>query len=193
MYKSNAVLLDTYDSGEYDIFAFFFTQDFGKIQVKARGVKKNTTKQGAFFSSLSLLNISFVLGKYAPILTSISESESHNVLDNNFLSCAYISSFLKLINALVYEYESDMNIWNLLISMYEESESILEKGLNPQSLSGVFWSLEKKWLISLIHILGATLGPDINIQDRNKLVDRKIRDTLARVSDKQVSFFGLSS
>ena len=181
MYQTHAIVLTSQESGEHDSFVSFFTQEFGKIRVKVRGAKKHTTKQGTFLDSFSLLHICFVFGKYSPILTSVSQAQCFCNIQNSLYALGYVQSFLELVDNVVYEHQKDLHIWELLKSVLVGTNADTHQDL---------WSAEKKWLLSLLYILGSAFPNNRVSYKKNILLDKDIRVALEQVSNTHISFFG---
>lgn len=191
MYKTEAVVLQNREHNEHDSLVSFFTAEFGKINIRVRGSKKPQTKQGAFLSPFSVLHISFILGKHAPILTGASEEQSYRIGSNAY-ALGFVTSFFQLVDALVYEYEKDEQMWNLLTVVLLDTEYIISHYSQQEHHIQALWYGEKKWLVQLLHILGSAFSYNEVSYKKNIVIDKAICKSLQQVSNVQVSFFGLS-
>lgn len=72
MYSTEGVVLKKSDAGETDVLFTLYTKEYGKIRVRAQGVKKESAKLKGHLETLSLSSVSFVLGKNGERLTHAS-------------------------------------------------------------------------------------------------------------------------
>lgn len=191
MYKTEAVVLQDRQHNEHDSLVSFFTAEFGKMQIRVRGSKKPTTKQGIFLSPFSVLHISFILGKQAPILTGAFEQQGYSI-GSNVYALGFINSFFQLVDTLVYDYDKDARLWNLLTVALLDTEYIVSHYSQQQHQIQALWYGEKKWLVQLLHILGSEFLYNKVLYKKKIVVDRAICKALQQVSNVHASFFGLS-
>lgn len=192
VYKTDAVVLQDSVYNEYDSLISCFTPEFGKIHIKVRSSKKPTTKQGLFLSPFSILHISFILGKQSPILTGVFEQQEHSAISSNVYALGFVGSFFQLVDALVYEYEKDTKLWNLLTVVLLDTTYIISHYSQQEHQIQALWYGEKKWLVQLLHILGSAFLYNEVSYKKKVVIDKEIRKALQQVSNTSVSFFGLS-
>jgi len=73
MYSTSGVVIQKKDKGENDQLITFFTKDYGKIVLIAKGIRKSTSKLSGHVGLFSFSEIGFVLGKAYKVLTSAIE------------------------------------------------------------------------------------------------------------------------
>ena len=107
-----AVVISRRDFRENDQIISFYTKDFGRLDLLAKGIKKITSKLSGNLTLGNLVEIEVANGKEINHLIKIN---SVNLLQKNkqYLSRQYI---LNLVYKLVKEQEKDERIFNLLIS-----------------------------------------------------------------------------
>ena len=191
MYRTDAITLHSFEHNEYDSLVSFFTTEFGKVRVRVRSSKKPTTKQGIFLSSFSILNISFILGKQSPLLTGVVEQQEYCSINSNAYAFGFVSSFFQVVDTVLYDYEKDAHMWNLLQIALLDSEYITSHYSQQEHQIQALWYGEKKWLVQLLRILGSDFLYNKVSYKKRVVIDTEIRNALQRVSNTRISFFGL--
>jgi DNA repair protein RecO len=191
MYTTAAIVLKSITSGEADELTSCYTRDFGKIMIKARGAKKRTTKQGNFTHPFSLLRLSFILGRNGgAILSGVRDEYTHNALAADLYACGYVSSFLRLCDEIAYEGQHDKKLWQLLVSVLSEGDTIAKS--NTQDKRALLWHKEKMWLVQLLDVLGVRPST-LNIESvrSQPQLDAYLKRLLQQKFERPISFFGL--
>jgi len=189
VYQTNAIVLARRPLGEHDELVSFYTQDFGKLVIRVRGIKKTTTKQGNFLHTFGVTGISFILGKGGPLLSGVVSVRAYPGVTNHLLAHGYTGSFLALCDKLLYEYAKDDALWKLLVTVLEEAEQISqEEGEAKETL----WAKEKMWLVSLMETLGVLPRMLHTEKAANKSqFDHYLQRVLEDKFNTPLSFFGL--
>jgi DNA repair protein RecO (recombination protein O) len=68
-HTSEGIVLTKTPYGEFDALFSIYTKEFGKIRARAQGVKKEGAKLKGHLEPLSLVAVTFVLGKHGERLT----------------------------------------------------------------------------------------------------------------------------
>lgn len=108
IYTTEAVILKKRDYGEADRVFSFYTKDFGRVEVKAQGVRYLKSKLRYHLTNPSLLKISFVdtSNEYYR-LVGVEELESFKNVKS--------ARFLNLLERLVQGQQKDEKIWKDLV------------------------------------------------------------------------------
>ncbi|MEX0916746.1 MAG: recombination protein O N-terminal domain-containing protein [Candidatus Spechtbacterales bacterium] len=192
MYTTDAVLLSVRESGEHDLFASFFTRDFGKVTAKVRGARKHTTKQGNFLHSFARARISFILGKGGALMAGVTSEYEYPAISQNLIASGYTTSFLSLCDKLIYEYASDEKLWGAIEAVLVSAESIASSSADERQKREALWKEEKMWIIGLLEVLGLGTS-DVRLEGaRDKAhLDQYLHAALQSKCNTPVSFFGM--
>jgi len=119
IYTTEAVILKKRDYGEADRVFSFFTKDFGRMEIKAQGVRYLKSKLRYNLSGLSFLRIAFVSsGNEFCRLVDVEENLvlSDTRKDLGKTKCALRIFFL--LDRLVQGQERDKELWNKIYNFF---------------------------------------------------------------------------
>ncbi len=113
-YHTKGFLIDKKNQGEADQLLTVYSQEFGKIKVLGRGIRKihSKLKYGADLFNLS--DIEFIQGKKVKTLTDIRVVESFGGAKKNLERLKVLSGIGNSLDLLIPREEKDENIWELL-------------------------------------------------------------------------------
>lgn len=108
--------------GEADRVFTIFTQDFGKLEILGRAIRKITSKLRAGADIFNLSEIEFIQGKTSKTLTDAILIEKFKNLksDPEKLEAAYKTA--DVLDSLIGFEEKDEKIWQLLITTFRNIE-----------------------------------------------------------------------
>ena len=134
-YKTEAVVLDKEEMGEYDSRVFFYTKELGKVSAKATSARKITSKLSAHLEPLNLIKLRLVHKNNFMITDAL-------VIDNftNWRQSANLGQVLEMLNfvkEMTFEGQDDYQLWTTLKSVLYSSTisyiSLLKVfGFDPQ-------------------------------------------------------------
>lgn len=184
MYSTEALILNRISNGEADELVSFYTKDFGKLVIKAKGAKNFTTKQGNFLHELSVVRISFIFGRRFYILSGINNIKTYSRISQDFLAIGYISGFFLLCDKLFYENYKDEEMWYLLNKVFEDTE----KAFKTNELASALWYHEKSWILSMLSSLGL-ISEKLEVQNikSKRQLDKYINNLL----EGKIEHFGM--
>lgn len=96
--KTEAVVLSSKNYKEVDKIITFYTSEFGKIKIKARGVQKIKSKLNSTLQPFNLLEIFFVRGRMFPVIAECLGKERLIFYENNFKKIVYGLYLLDLVD-----------------------------------------------------------------------------------------------
>ena len=111
-----SVVLNRKDFRESDQLITVYTQDAGKVELLARGVKKINSKNSAFLEPIFLVDLEFVPGKELFHLTKVVPQVCFNKILLNLEKMRLLNYTLKVFNQVVGLGEKDPLLFNLLVS-----------------------------------------------------------------------------
>ena len=131
-YKAQAIILKRRNLGEADRILTVLTRGEGKIQVKAPGVRKITSRRS---SHVELLNLSTLTlygnTRFLPIVTEAQTLEDFSGIKNNLKKIGYAYYICELMNGLCAEGEENRGVFYLLsatlfaLSKTDQSELVV--------------------------------------------------------------------
>lgn len=115
-YSSKAITLSVIPSGESDLYATFYTKEYGRIGAIVPAARKESSKHRYAMQEHSLLSIRFILGKrgYRIIGTA---SDTQLTLYKSMEVQKSIAQVVSIINTLVHGQEQDEKLFTLLETM----------------------------------------------------------------------------
>ena len=123
MYATKGVILKKIDAGEADAFLVIYTEDFGKIQALAQGVKKEGARLKGHCEPLNLSGFQFVLAKNRERLTHAEMQEYWPGIRQGPEKMGAAWQILSLFDKHCLLGQKDEGLWNLLVAAL----SLLEK------------------------------------------------------------------
>jgi len=149
-YKTKGIVLKRKDVGEADKIITVFSDRYGKIIARAKGVRKILSKNGGSIELFILADFVFAEGKNFDILVGASIINSFKNIRNNLKKTAIAYYFVELVDKLTSEKEGSNKIFGLLLESFSFLDSKKEKlliypyfELNLLSYLGYFPQLEK--------------------------------------------------
>ena len=153
----DAIVLKRRNIGEADRIVTLFTKQYVKIQVKAIGVRKISSRRSSHIEPLNEVRCSLYKGKGMPILTEIATGETYADIKRDLQRVGFAYHLCELVDGLCPEGQENTQIFfllkNTLIFLAEENDNIasivhqFEKQLllllgylpTPQSVQTVFF------------------------------------------------------
>ncbi len=113
-YRTKGIVLSKSDSGEADQIFILYTQDFGKIEVVGRAIRKITSKLRVGIDIFYFTEIEFIQGKNRKTLTDAIAINKFLKIRKNSEILASISQITEAVSRLIPAEKKDEAIWNLL-------------------------------------------------------------------------------
>jgi len=112
-YRTKAIVLKKEDRGEADQVFTLFSQEFGKIEVVGKAIRKINSKLRAGIDTSYLVEVEFIQGKNQKTLTDAIVIEKNT---NSFEVQELFGKILDSVDSLVVKEEQDERVWELLYS-----------------------------------------------------------------------------
>lgn len=123
--RTKAIILKKQATNEYDQFVTCYTEEFGKITAIAKSILKPTSIQAMHLDLFNLVSFDLINGRGIPIITGAQSENNFLSIKNNLPSLAISYFFAETADKLFFDYQKDEDMWNFLISLFEE----LNRGL----------------------------------------------------------------
>jgi len=114
LYKTKGIVLGSRPFDETGKLVTFFTNDYGKIRVIAKGAKRPTSKFGGRIETFSLLELLIAGGRNLDILSQCETIESFQKLRESEDTIRMGLYFIRVIDAATVEGQKNANLFKLL-------------------------------------------------------------------------------
>ncbi len=141
-FKTTGVVIRRRNVGEADRMLTVFTKHHGKITVKARGVRKITSRRSSHIELLNLVSLSLYKGRVMSTLTEVESIDNFSDIKENLRSVGFAYHICELIDGLCAENQENSKVFSLLCD-------VLEKLTNRQDQELVVSTFEKQLLDAL--------------------------------------------
>lgn len=114
VYKTEGIILKKTDLNDTDRLLTVYTEKFGKILVRARGVGKRESKLKSLIEPFNVYELMLARSKNIDVLANSYAIKEFLYLRNNLPALALAFYFSELMDKLVVAPEQDENLWALL-------------------------------------------------------------------------------
>lgn len=138
----DGIILKRKNVGEADRLVTVFTKQFGKMQLKAVGVRKIASRRASHIELLNVVRCGIYKGKGMPILTEIATQESFSFLKTDLTKVGFAYHICELIDGLCPENQENPAIFSLLRDVFTKLEQ-------EEELASIIHEFEVKLLTFL--------------------------------------------
>ncbi|MGE4554611.1 MAG: DNA repair protein RecO [Candidatus Paceibacterota bacterium] len=125
--SSNAFVIKKENIDENDRLYTFYTEDFGKLNLIAKGAQKTKAKLSGHLEIPSYVWIKFSLGQKDRLISAL-EKEPFLEIKHNFWALEFSFEILKFLDAFTPFYQKDTNLWFLLFETFFYLKENLNRG-----------------------------------------------------------------
>lgn len=148
--KTEGIIIKRVNVGESDRILTVFTKKEGKIQIKAKGVRKISSRRSSHVELLNLSSLTLYNGGRNPILTEASTINAHLSIKNNLRKVGVAYHLCELVNGLCADHQENIAVFNLILNSLERLEneegSVLIKEFEKDILTLLgFWPKDKEF------------------------------------------------
>lgn len=118
-YRTEGVFLKKDDRGEADQLFTIFTEDFGKLEILARAIRKIKSKLRSASCLFYLSEIEFIQGKTYKTLTDAILIEKFKNLRKNPGRLDFAYKIADSLDSLLTQEEKDDSIWRLILETFK--------------------------------------------------------------------------
>lgn len=119
-YVVEGIVLKRRNVGEADRILTVLTRQQGKIQVKAVGVRKITSKRSSHIEPLNHVTMSLYKGKGMSVLTEIATRESFGTLKEDLQKIGFAYHLCELVDGLCPEGQENSQVFDLLLGVLSD-------------------------------------------------------------------------
>lgn len=115
-FRAEGIIIKRKNYGEADRLITIFTRQFGKLQVKATGVRKITSRRSPHVELLNYTEVALYQGKHYPILVEAVTKNLFSDIKNDLTKVGFSYHLCELIDGLCPENEEHESVFQLLKS-----------------------------------------------------------------------------
>lgn len=142
-FKTEGIVIKRRNFNEADRIITVFSKRNGKINIKASGVRKITSRRSPHIELLNYSIFSLHQGKNMPVLTEVESLENFALLKKDLKKVGLAYHICELIDGLCAENQENYHIFNLL-------QNTLRNLTKEDDLQGIIYKFE----IQLLTLLG---------------------------------------
>lgn len=124
--KTEGIIIRRFNTGEADRILTVFTKSEGKIRVKAKGVRRISSKRSPHIELLNYTMLTLYTGKGMPFVTEAETIEDHAVLKQDLQKIGAAFHLCELVDGLCAENQEHTFLFPLLL----QTLSAISKGSN---------------------------------------------------------------
>ena len=114
---TEAFVLDREDFKEHDGMVHLYTEELGKVSVRARGLKKILSKSSAHLEPLNFVQVRLMNMKsgYYQVIDALPHDEiSVRAKKKDLRQCGTMLAMADFVNKMTYELHPDRYLWNVI-------------------------------------------------------------------------------
>lgn len=129
-FKTKGIVIKRHDVHEADRIIVVYTREFGKLRVKARGVRRITSRRAAHIELLNYGQLTLYKGSQTPVLVEAEVLNSFSEIKHNLRKIGFAYHICELIDGLCPEGQEQREVFYLLkntlneLTLAEDEESI---------------------------------------------------------------------
>lgn len=176
-YKTEGIIIKRRNFGEADRMLTVFTKHGGKMQVKAVGVRRISSRRSSHVELLNLSILSLYQGRTLPILTEAQTIENFMEVKEDLRKVGFAYHICELVDSLCPENQENRSVFFLL-------EDTLRRLIDAKYVAPLVGEFEKSLLMRLGFYPHVSYAQNINTQAFiEQILERKLRskDFLSRV------------
>ncbi len=140
-YKTQAIILARKNFGEADRILILFTKHYGKIRVRAPGIRKTTSRKAAHLELFNLASLFLAQGKNLDIVTEATTLNNFSMLRKDLKKVSLAYYFCELVDGLCAEREENQEVFNLLLEAFRKLEIDGNDNLKDDFACRLLWNL----------------------------------------------------
>ena len=118
-FKTEAIILKRRNVGEADKLLTIFSKKLGKIQVKAAGIRKLTSRRSPHVELFNLSELSLYQGRSMPILTEVVSFKHFPEIKEDLTKVGFAYHICELIDGLCAEGQENEYVYHLLAETFQ--------------------------------------------------------------------------
>ena len=113
LFRAEGIVLRHLDWGEADRLLWLFTQDLGKLQAVAKGVRKPRSRKAGHLEPFTRVSLLLAHGREIPLITQVETIDAYLPLREDLLRATYASYIMELLDRFTYEEGENRGLYRL--------------------------------------------------------------------------------
>lgn len=122
-YRTRGFIIKKSDRGEADQFLTLYTENYGKLKLSAKAIRKITSKLRAGSGLFYLSEIEFIQGKTNKTLTDAILIENFKNIRQDLIKLRIAYKIADILDELSPKEEKDEKIWELLLEIFHRLDT----------------------------------------------------------------------
>ncbi len=175
--KTEGIVIKRKNYGEADRLVTVFTKDFGKITVKAGGVRRITSRRSSHIELLNLSEIYLYKGRSYFTLTEAIVMKNFLAIKDNLVTIGFAYHICELIDGLCAENQENEKVFHLLKNTLSKLVAITESGKEDDLVSTVHaFEVDLLIMLGFWHVPEGIPTKRVNIHSIiENLLERKLK------------------
>jgi len=123
-HRTKAIVLKKVDRREADQLFTLYTEDFGKLTVLGRAIRKISSKLRSGIEIFYLSEIEFIQGKAYKILTDAILIEKFDNIRKDLRELTIATKIAEALDNLIQDQEPDERVWGLSLGVFKKLNNI---------------------------------------------------------------------
>lgn len=141
-YKTEGIVLKGMPLGDRDRIVSLYTQDYGRLRLVARGVRKVSSKISGHLDTFNRVGITLSSGNTMGVITGGEVIESFNGLKNDLKTTARAFYLAELIDDFVVDESPNKLLYSLGIATLRALDSLSQLLSKAEKIDATEWDLE---------------------------------------------------
>ena len=122
-YRTKAIILKKVDRREADQLFTLYAEDFGKLEVLGKAIRKISSKLRSGMEVFYLSEIEFIQGKAYKTLTDAVLIEKFESVREDLRKLTVATKISEVLDSLIQDQEPEKRIWNLSLRVFKKLNS----------------------------------------------------------------------
>lgn len=133
-FKATGIVIKRKNIGEADRILTIFTKDQGKLQIKAKGVRRITSKRSSHVEPLNYCSFGLYKGQGMSVLTEIETVASFQPIKADLQKTGFAYHICELIDGLCPEEQENQQVFFLLLETLKKLSSVSDSAVIPGAM-----------------------------------------------------------
>ncbi len=136
-HKTKGVVIGKRDQGEFDRFLTVYTEEFGKLSLFCKSIRKGASKLRSGSEPFAMTEMEFIEGRARRTLTDVKVIDPYSRINGDLEKASLATRIVEDLDDLMRGEERDPKAWDLL----RESLDMIERGAGSVTCHRFFWKL----------------------------------------------------
>lgn len=136
-HKTKGVVIGKRDQGESDRVLIAYTEEFGKLRLFGKSIRKESSKLRSGSEPFALTELEFIEGRSRKTLTDVRVTDSYPKTNGDLERIALAGRVADDLDILIGGEERDPKVWDLVRSSFD----MIEEGKGSFAYHRFFWNL----------------------------------------------------